>query len=286
VALSDRISVTPELGKVGIWRRRQEGGAETTAELEALGFGTLWLGGSPAPADARPFLARSTTLTVATGILNVWRHDPAEVAAEHGRLNDEHGGRFLLGIGVGHPEATSRYEKPLGAMRAFFDGLDAAERPVPRGERVAAALGPKMLDLAAERSLGAHPYLTTPEHTRFARERVGPDALVAPELAVVLEPDVETGRERARQYAARYFGTSNYRANLLRLGFAERDLSDGGSDRLVDAVVPHGSAGQVAEAVQAHFDAGADHVCLQPVGHGGVPMDDYRALARVLNPSS
>ena len=273
------------LGRIGIWRRHPEG-AEGVAELEQLGFGTLWLGMSPAPADARPFLEGTRTLIIATGILNVWRHEPAAVAAEHGRLNDEFGGRFLLGIGIGHPEATSEYSRPLATMRSFFDGLDAAERPVPRDQRLAAALGPKMLDLAAERSLGAHPYLTTVEHTRFARERLGPGVLLAPELTVVLEQDVERGRELAREFAGPYLGRRNYAANLLRHGFTEGDLANGGSDRLIDAIVPHGSPEQVAEAVQAHLDAGADHVCLQPVGHGGVPLDDYRALARVLSSSS
>jgi probable F420-dependent oxidoreductase len=273
------------LGQIGIWRRHQEG-AEGVEEIETLGFGALWLGGSPAPADARPFLEGSNRLPVATGILNVWRHEPADVAADHGRLNDEFGGRFLLGIGIGHPEATSEYRRPLATMRAFIDGLDAAERPVPRDERVLAALGPKMLDLAAEWSLGAHPYLTPVEHTRFARERVGAGVLVAPELTVVVEPDVERGRELARAFAAPYLGRRNYVANLLRHGFTEEDVADGGSHRLIDAVVPHGSAEHVAEAVHAHLDAGADHVCLQPVGHGGVPMDDFRALARVLIQSS
>ena len=273
------------LGRIGIWRRHVEG-PEGLAELEELGYGTLWLGVSPGPADVRPFLEPTRTLTIATGILNVWRHDPADVAAAHGRLNDEFGGRFLLGVGIGHPEITSEYRKPLATMRAFLDGLDAAERPVPRDERAVAALGPKMLDLAAERSLGAHPYFTPPEHTRFARERVGPGVLVAPEVTVVVEPDPETARELARAFAARYLALTNYSANLLRHGFTEDDLANGGSDRLIDAVVPHGSAEQVAEAVQAHFDAGADHVCLQPVGHGGVPLEDYRALARALISSS
>jgi probable F420-dependent oxidoreductase len=176
-------------------------------------------------------------------------------------------------------------------MRKFVDGLDAGG--VPREEMVAAALGPKMLDLAAERSLGTHPYFTTPEHTRFARERVGPDALVAPERAVVVETDAERAREDARAYAATYLGLSNYTSNLLRFGFTEADIaaSDSGdeasgrgrgSDRLIDTVIPHGSAEQIAEVVQAHFDAGADHVCLQPLGHGPAPVDDYRALAEVL----
>jgi probable F420-dependent oxidoreductase len=273
------------LGKIGIWRRHQEGpvGVE---ELEQLGYGALWLGGSPGPDQIRPFLEASRTLTVATGILNVWRHEAADAAAAHGELTDEFGERFLLGIGIGHPEVTSEYRKPLATMRAFLDGLDAAERPVPRDARALAALGPKMLDLAAERSLGTHPYFSSPEHTRFARERVGAGMLVAPEVTVVVEPDTGTARELARAFAANYLRMTNYASNLLRHGFTEADLADGGSDRLIDAVIPNGSAEQVAEAVQAHLDAGADHVCLQPVGHGGVPLEDYRALARVLIGSS
>jgi probable F420-dependent oxidoreductase len=251
-------------------------------EIEALGFGALWIGGSPSLAQVRPFLEATATLPVATGILNVWKHEPSDVAAGHAELTRAFPGRFLLGIGVGHPEVTSDYTRPLATMRAFFDGLDAADPPVPRDQRLAAALGPKMLDLAAERSLGTHPYFTTPEHTRFARERVGPDALVAPELAVVVEPDAERAREAARGYAGIYLEKSNYTRNLLRFGFTERDVADGGSDRLIDAVVPHGSAGQIAEAVTAHLEAGADHVCLQPLGHGPAPAEDYRALAGAL----
>ena len=270
-----------EIGRFGIWRIHRHG-TGTVAEIEALGFTALWLGGSPSLAQARPFLESSSTLVVATGILNVWRHEPADVAAQHAELTRAFPGRFLLGIGIGHPEATSEYTKPLAKMRAFLDGLDAADPPVPREQRIVAALGPKMLDLAAERSLGTHPYLTTAAHTRSARERVGPDAIVAPELACVVETDPEVARAHARDYAAGYLGTSNYQASLRRLGFGERDLAGGGSDRLIDAVVPHGSAERIAEAVHEHLDAGADHVCLQPVGHGAAPLDDYRALASAL----
>jgi probable F420-dependent oxidoreductase len=267
-----------DIGTLGIWRRRQEG-ATAVEEIEALGYGTLWLGSSPGVEDARAPLERTSTLVVATGILNVWRHEPAEVAAQHAELTRAFPGRFLLGIGIGHPEATREYRKPLATMRSFFDGLDAAPQPVPRGERIAAALGPKMLALAAERSLGAHPYFTPPEHTRVARSALGPDAVVATEVAVVVEEDAERARERAREYAATYLASSNYVRNLERLGFTERDIDGGGSDRLIDAVIPHGSAGAVAEAVRAHFDAGADHVCLQPLGQR---VEDYRALAREL----
>jgi probable F420-dependent oxidoreductase len=240
------------------------------------------VGGSPSIAQTRPFLEASRTLTVATGILNIWKHEPAEVAAGHAELTRAFPGRFVLGIGVGHPEATSDYTHPLRAMREFFDGLDAAEPPVPPDERIAAALGPKMLDVAAARSLGTHPYFVTPEHTRFARDRIGPDAVVAPEVAIVVEPDPEEGRRLAREYAARYLELTNYTRNLLRFGFTEDDIADGGSDRLIDAVIPHGPAGAIAEAVRAHLEAGADHVCVQPLGHGPQPIDDYRALAEVL----
>ncbi len=269
------------LGQIGIWIPRTAG-TDAVKEIEGLGFGALWLGISPSLDQARPFLEESSTMVVATGILNVWEHDPADVATQHAQLQRDFGGRFLLGVGIGHPEATEEYTKPLTKMREFFDGLDAADEPVPNDERAAAALGPKMLDLAGERSLGAHPYFTPVEHTKSARERLGEGPLLAPEVTVVVEPDEETARQHGREFAERYLQRSNYRRNLLRLGFEESELEGGGSDRLIDAVIPHGSAEEVAEAVRAHLDAGADHVCLQPVGHGPAPLDDYRALAGAL----
>jgi probable F420-dependent oxidoreductase len=273
--------VKPRIGRLGVWRRHQPGPG-IVPELEALGYDALWLGSSPSLAQARPYLEASEQITIATGILNIWQHEPTDVAAQHAELTRDFPGSFLLGIGVGHPEATSDYLRPLSATRAFFDGLDAAATPVPREERIAAALGPKMLDLAVERSLGTHPYFTTPDHTRFARERVGPDALVAVGVAVVVETDPEQARADARAYASTYLGLRNYTSNLLRFGFTESDVGDGGSDRLIDAVIPHGSAEAIADAVQAHYDAGADHVCLQPLGHGPAPVEDYRALAAAL----
>jgi probable F420-dependent oxidoreductase len=272
---------TPPLGEIGIWIARHAG-TDAVREIEALGFGALWIGVSPSLEQTRPFLEQSSKLTVATGILNVWQHDPADVAAQHAELQRDFDGRFLLGVGIGHPEATDEYTKPLTKMREYFDGLDAANDPVPRDERIAAALGPKMLELGAERSLGAHPYFTPVEHTRSARERIGRGPVLAPEVTVVVEPDVNTAREKGRQFAARYLERTNYRNNLLRVGFDERDLEGGGSDRLIDAVVPHGSPEQVAGAVRAHLDAGADHVCVQPVGNERGPVEDYRALASVL----
>jgi probable F420-dependent oxidoreductase len=270
-----------ELGRIGVWRRRQDG-TGVVGELEALGYGALWLGASPSLEDVRPYLEAAGRIPVATGILNVWQHAPDDVARGHAELTRDFPGRFLLGIGIGHPEATQRYAKPLTTMREYFDGLDAAQPPVPREQRVAAALGPRMLDLAAERSLGTHPYFTPPEHTRFARERVGPGVLVAPELAVVVDTDADRAREVARVYAKTYLRLRNYTGNLLKFGFTEEDIGGGGSDRLIDTIVPHGSAEAIAAAVEAHLDAGADHVCLQPLGHGPEPVQDYRALAAVL----
>src|SRR3954463_11825465 len=175
-----------QLGQIGIWQSRNKGAADVIVPaVEELGFGALWLGGSPSVEQARVYVEAGTTLPVITGILNVWQHRPADVAREHAKLTGEHPDLFLLGIGIGHPEATSDYKRPLKTMREFFDGLDRGEGP--KDERLAAALGPKGRAPAAERSLGAHPYFVDVQHTRYARERVGKDVLVAPEVAVVLE---------------------------------------------------------------------------------------------------
>jgi probable F420-dependent oxidoreductase len=265
-----------EIGTIGVWRSKRHG-TSGLDEIEALGFGAFWLGGSPSIDETRPYVEATVSLPVLTGILNIWEHDPRDVARDATKLREDSGGRFTLGIGVGHPEATSDYTRPLKATREFIDGLD-----LPKDELVVAALGPKMLDLAGERSLGTHPYFIDPQHTTFARERLGPDALVAPEVAVVVERDEETARKLAREYAKLYLGLQNYTNNLLKFGYTERDIADGGSDRLIDAVIPNGSAEQIAEVIRAHLAAGADHVCLQPLGHGSHPIDDYRALAAAL----
>jgi probable F420-dependent oxidoreductase len=267
------------LGRIGIWRSRRHG-TEGLDEMEGLGYSTFWLGGSPSMEDARPYLEATSAMTIATGILNVWQHEPAEVAAGHATLTADFPGRFVLGVGIGHPEATSDYSRPLTTMRKFLDGLDDGD--VPHDERTVAALRPKMLQLAGERSLGAFPYFVPVEHTRFAREWIGADARLATEVAVVVETDAEAARAIAREYAASYLELRNYADNLRDLGYDESELADGGSDRLIDAVIPHGSPEAIAEAVRAHLDAGADHVCLQPLGHGPHAADDYRALAAAL----
>jgi len=275
-----------DLGRIGVWTSYRPFGAERAAEaaaiVEQLGYGAWWVGGSPRVPDLRPILEATSTLVAATGILNVWSNDPAEAAVADAALRTDFPGRFMLGIGIGHPEATSDYRRPLTAMRAFLDGLDASPAPPPVDGRCLAALGPRMLDLAGERTAGTHSYFVAVEHTRLARERLGPGALVAPEVACVVETNPERARAVARGYAKLYLGLTNYTRRLLDVGFTEADLADGGSDRLIDAVIPHGGAEQIAETVHAHFDAGADHVCLQPLGEQGIPRDSWTALAKAL----
>jgi probable F420-dependent oxidoreductase len=275
-----------QLGEIGIWtsyRAIGERNAGEAAELaEDLGYGAFWLGGSPQLPTVRPLLDATQRLIVATGIVNVWQYEPAKLAGEHAELTRDFPGRLLLGIGIGHPEATSEYSKPLSTMREFFDGLDGAATPVPRNERCAAALGPKMLDLSAQRSLGTLTYFSPVEHTRFARERVGESALVAPELACVVDTDTDRARTKARSYAELYLGLRNYTTNLLNFGFTDKDIADGGSDRLIDTIIPHGTADEIAAVAREHLDAGADHVCLQPVGVSGIPREEWTALASAL----
>jgi len=279
-------AVGVDLGKIGVWTGYRPFGVERAGEAaklaEQLGYGAWWVGGSPHVPDIRPVLEATSTLVGATGILNVWINDPAETAAADAALRAEHPGRFMLGIGIGHPEATSDYRRPLATMRSFLDGLDASPTPPPVDERCLAALGPRMLGLAGERAAGTHSYFVPVEHTRLARAQLGPGKLVAPEVACVLETDPVRARAVAREYAKLYLGLGNYTQNLLSFGFTEADIADGGSDRLIDAVIPQGTAEQIAEVVRAHLDAGADHVCVQPLGEAGIPRESWTALATVL----
>ena len=275
-----------EIGSFGIWTSYRPFGKDRAGEaakvVEELGYGAWWLGGSPRVADVGPILEATSTLFAATGILNVWSNDPHDTAGADAALRSRFPGRFILGIGIGHPEATSDYRRPLKTMREFLDGLDASPVPTPADGRCLAALGPRMLDLAGERTAGTHTYFVTVEHTRFARERLGPDKLVAPEVACVVDTDSVRAKAVARDYAKLYLGLRNYTKNLREFGFDESDFAHGGSDRLIDAVIPQGSAEQIAEVVQAHLDAGADHVCLQPLGEEGIPRKAWTALARAL----
>jgi probable F420-dependent oxidoreductase len=278
--------VAVDLGTIGVWTSHRHFGVERAGEAaklaEHLGFGTWWLGGSPYVPDLRPILEATSALVAATGILNVWSNDPGHTAAADAAVRGDFPGRLMLGIGIGHPEATNTYRAPLSTMRAFLDGLDASPTPPPSDQRCLAALGPKMIDLAGERTAGTHTYFVPAEHTRFARGRLGSFKLVAPELACVVDTDPARAKAVAREYAKLYLGLRNYTQNLLRFGFTEADLADGGSDRLIDAVIPQGSAEQIAEVVRAHLQAGANHVCLQPLGEEGIPRRSWTALAKVL----
>jgi probable F420-dependent oxidoreductase len=275
-----------DLGQIGVWTTHraigEESAGEAAALVEELGYGTFWLGGSPRLPSLRPLPEATERIVVATGIVNVWAYEPGQLAAEYAELARDFRERLLVGIGIGHPEAAADYARPLTAMRTFLDGLDGAEPPLPRERRCLAALAPKMLALSAERSLGAAPYFVPVAHTSFARTQLGPAPLLAPEVAFVLDDDTGRARAKAREYARLYLGLSNYTNNLRRLGFGDEDLAAGGSDRLIDAVVPHGSAGELAQVVRAHLDAGANHVALQAVGEPGIPRRGWAALAAAI----
>jgi probable F420-dependent oxidoreductase len=284
------------LGSIGVWSGTLRNGEraavlDAAAELEDLGYGTIWFpaGQHEGLADRiDSILQRTRRVVVATGIVNIWTHPAAEIAAEHHAITRAHPGRFLLGVGVSHQAAVERsglnYHRPLARMRSYFDELDAAPTPVPKAERMLAALGPRALELAGQRSCGTHPYFVPPEHTRIARQALGPDAIVAPEHMVVLEADPVRARAIARPLIDRYLHAPNYTNNLLRLGFVEADFLNGGSDRMVDAIVAWGDPETVARRVQEHFTAGANHVCIQVLSEtpAVIPMDGWRQLARVL----
>jgi probable F420-dependent oxidoreductase len=272
--------MTVELGRIGIWQLAGVLSPEIAAEVEKLGYGAIWIGGSPGgELDIVELLLGATEhITVATGIVNIWQSDAAVVAASYHRIEDRFPGRFLLGVGIGHPEAIKEYRKPYDTIVSYLDDLDAAGVPVDR--RALAALGPKVLKLAAERTAGAHPYLTTPEHTRQARALVGEGVLLAPEQKVVLDTDPERARAIGRAAVVTALHITNYVTNLRRLGWTDEDLANDGSDRLIDALVAHGDAETVGRGVTAHLDAGADHVCIQVLGDD--PVGGYRTLSEVL----
>jgi probable F420-dependent oxidoreductase len=275
-----------DFGDFGAWssyrRIGEENAGEAARAAEEAGLGAFWLGGSPRLAQLRPLLEASEKIVVGTSIVNIWSYDPADLVAEYAALEADFPGRVCVGIGVGHPEATSDYKRPLTALETFLDGIDAAAEPIPVERRIIAALGPKMLAMSARRSLGTIPYFSSVDHTRAARAAVGPDALVIPEIACVLDEDVERARATAREYASLYLGLSNYTNALLAHGFEQADIEGGGSDRLIDHVIPHGSAADVAAVARAHVEAGADHVALQVIGPDGVPADEWSRLAAAL----
>jgi probable F420-dependent oxidoreductase len=259
--MTDSAASKPDLGRFGSFGRGVT--PDQAKDIEALGYGSVWVGGSP-PAElawVEPILEATTTLQVATGIVNIWSDAAKPVADSFHRIDQAYPGRFLLGIGVGHPEAVAEYRKPYDALVQYLDQLD--EYGVPANRRVVAALGPQVLKLSARRSAGAHPYLTTPEHTAAARELMGPSAFLAPEHKAVLTTDPEQARAVARKTLPVYFNLANYRNNWKRLGFSEEEVTYPGSDRLLDALVAYGTPEAIAARLNEHLDAGADHVPVQ-----------------------
>jgi probable F420-dependent oxidoreductase len=288
-----------DLGSIGVWSgalRRSDRGAilKASAELEELGYGTLWFPGGEHAGLAdliKGILGATRRVAAATGIVNIWTHPAAEVAAEHHDIWRTYPERFLLGLGISHQRVVEgaglTYEKPLQKMRSYLDELDRAATPVPIEQRILASLGPVSLKLSRDRANGTHPYFMSVEHTRIAREAVGPGKIVAPEQMVVLETDPDRARAVARPSMDRYLHAPNYTSNLLRLGFSEDDLANGGSDRLVDALIAWGDPPTIMQRVREHLAAGADHVCIQVLSPGASQeldpaMQGWRQLAREL----
>ena len=277
-----------QLGTYGAWLNPALGNAprlEYAPELEDLGYDTIWVGIGADPVGDMNLLEQmieaTRTAIIASAIINMWQDDAHSIAHHYHRIVDHHGPRLLLGIGLGHPESRDSYQKPYERMVHYVDTL--LEDRVPAEAIVIGALGTKTLKLAGERTLGAHPYLTVPEHTRYARELMGPNAFLAPEHKVVLTEDFEEARRIGRpavQYP--YLGLRNYTSNLIRHGFAEADVAGPGSDALIDALVAHGSPEAIYQRLNEHLAAGANHVGIQVLNseHGASPMDAYRTLAQ------
>jgi probable F420-dependent oxidoreductase len=297
----ERDALRTALGKVGVWSFALETQAaaeerDAAEAIESLGYGAIWFGegveSREALSHAGWLLASTERAVVATGIANIWARDPIAMANGWWMLTDAYPGRFLLGVGVSHAPSVGRrggaYARPVSAMRAYLDAMTRAPSAAPEPDAfprmVLAALGPRMLSLAAEQTLGAHPYFVPVEHTAFARQRLGPGPVLAVEQTVVLETDPAKARKIARAFASDYLRTTNYATNLKRMGWTDSDLSRDGSDALIDALIAWGDVDKIALRVRQHLDAGADHVCVQPVteDENDVAVDALRELAPAL----
>lgn len=276
------VAADQRLGRIGLWSlefrfRDPAQAAEAAAELDELGFGALWIPGGiddQVLGDVDRLLSATKRMTIATGIINVWKLPASDLGRWWRNLSADRQERVLLGLGVSHgPLIGELWKKPLAIMRDYLDGLD--REGVPGNKVCLAALGPRMLELSRDRTAGAHPYLVTPEHTAMARKVLGPGKLLAPEQGVILESDPAKARELARQALTHYAQLPNYRNNWLRLGFPEEDVANV-SDRLIDALFAWGGIDRIVERVNAHLAAGADHVCLQVIS--GPMGGDFPAL--------
>jgi probable F420-dependent oxidoreductase len=283
-----------DLGRIGIWSAalrnvEPEVAASAATELEQLGYGALWFpgGGRDGFVEQITALLQATQhVAIASGIVSIWTHPAVDITHDFFDWERQFPGRFLLGIGISHSHVVERagltYAKPLQKLRAYLDELDAQSPSVPNDRRCIASLGPKSLQLARERTWGTHPYFVPAAHTKIAREAVGHGKLVATELMVVLDENPVSARATARQHMAMYLAAPNYASNLLRLGYSQSDLDNGGSDRIVDDIVAWGSPTRILERVREHHAAGADHVCIQVLNSDRrVPaLEEWRTLAR------
>ncbi|MEU7765345.1 TIGR03620 family F420-dependent LLM class oxidoreductase [Nocardia sp. NPDC049190] len=277
---------TPDLGSVGAYLVAQAFGRHfpgvRAAELERLGYGTLWLAGSP-PADlavAEAALDVTESVTVGTAIVNVWSAPVDEVAASYHRIEERHPGRFVLGVGIGHPEATKEYRKPYDALAAYVERL--LELGVPQDRLILAALRKRMLRLSHDRAAGALPYFTTPRHTAYARETLGADRLLAVVASVVLDEDLDAARATAREWSRTYLNLENYVANLRETGFPDLKTGDEPDDALLDVLSALGSAERIAERVRTSLADGADHVPVFPLPATADPLPAFTAIAHAL----
>ncbi|SEF91911.1 probable F420-dependent oxidoreductase, MSMEG_4141 family [Nonomuraea solani] len=294
---ADTAELKRRLGRVGVWSATLSGQPASferaaAAEMESLGYTALWVGEGPGAKEALVhagiLLGGTERMAIATGIANIWARDATAAANGANALAEAYGDRFVLGLGVSHaPLVTSRghdYGKPVTAMRKYLDAMDEAPYDGPlreRPPRLLAALRPAMLELSARRAQGAHPYFVTPEHTARAREILGHDPVLAPEQTVLLDTDPERARATARRFTANYLRLPNYTNNLRELGWTDEDFADGGSDRLVDAIVVWGDTDTIIERVKAHLAAGADHVCIQPLADTPAEaLEHLRVLAQ------
>jgi probable F420-dependent oxidoreductase len=291
---SEKTNATVDLGAIGVWSpglRLGDRGEirEAAAELEELGYGAAWIPGAANAGtvnDLAPLLDATTSLVAAAGVVNIWVERADEVAASAARIEERHPGRTLIGLGISHaPLIGARYVKPFAALEGFLDELDRVTPGLPADRRLLGAIGPRTLELASRRALGSHPYLMPPEHTAAARERLGPNALLAPEQTVIFEPDPVAARAAAREFLGVYLQLPNYMRNLRdAAALDDADFADGGSDRLIDAAVAWGDEEAIRRRVHAHLDAGADHVCIQvaPAAHDELPRAAWRRLAPAL----
>ena len=270
----------------GTWRSADDASVDVAAELEELGYKALWSSGgfkSGLSPHFERLLAATSRVKVVSGIASIWPTAPDEMARAVADLDHRYPGRFVLGLGASHAPIVDNYTRPYSHMVEYLDGLDIAAPPVAKERRVVAALGPRMLRLAAERAAGAHPYFVPVEHTVRARAVLGGDAVLAPEVSVVLEEDPTRARQEAREFTTGYLSLANYANNLRLLGFGDDDLVGGGSDRLIDAVVAWGGPDDIANRVRQHLEAGASHVCVQVIAPPeSFPLTAYRDLAPAL----